>query len=122
MRLRCSVSRIDGPLLLAAMAGLSAPAWGVDAAAADKLLRDNKCFKCHTVDRKKDGPAYRDVAAKFRVEADAQARLIRHLTSGEMAKFPDGHEEHHKKVKFDNQADLDNLAAWILTLEGGKTY
>jgi cytochrome c len=122
MRLRFSICKLLGLSFVTGLAAVSGPARAADAAAADKLLRDNKCFKCHAVDRKKDGPAYRDVAAKFRIEADAQAKLIRHLTSGEMAKFPDGHEEHHKKVKFDNQADLDNLAAWILALEGGKTY
>ena len=122
MRLRFSICKVLGLSFVTGLAAVTGAARAADAAAADKLLRDNKCFKCHAVDRKKDGPAYRDVAAKFRSEADAQAKLIRHLTSGEMAKFPDGHEEHHKKVKFDSQADLDNLAAWILTLEGGKTY
>ena len=122
MRVPSSIKSAFGPMLLASLAVPWAPAHAVDAEAADKLLRDNKCFKCHAVDRKKDGPAYRDVAAKFRAEPDAQKPLIFHLTSGEMAKFPDGHEEHHKKVKFDNQADLDNLAAWLLALEGGRPY
>ena len=122
MRFRACIYRDCGLFILASMALVSQAARAADAAAADKLLRDNKCFKCHAVDRKKDGPAYQDVAAKFRGAADAQARLIYHLTSGEMAKFPDGHEEHHKKVKFENRADLDNLAAWILALEGGTPY
>lgn len=122
MRFRTSPCSAAGLSVMAALACVAGAARAVDADAADKLLRDNKCFKCHAVDRKKDGPAYRDVAAKFRLEADAQQRLILHLTSGEMAKFPDGHQEHHKKVKFDNQAELDNLAAWILALEGGQKY
>ena len=122
MRLPTSICRVLVLSAMTALATVSGAARAVDAEAADKLLRDNKCFKCHAVDRKKDGPAYRDVAAKFRLEADAQQRLIMHLTSGEMAKFPDGHQEHHKKVKFDNQAELDNLAAWILTLDGGQKY
>jgi len=122
MRVSTSSWRALSLLARVALATVPGVAHAVDADAADRLLRDNKCFKCHSVDRKKDGPAYRDVAAKYRLEADAQQRLIRHLTSGEMAKFPDGHEEHHKKVKFGSQADLDNLAAWILALEGGQKY
>jgi cytochrome c len=122
MRLHLCESASRAMLLGTAITAISAPAWSVDAAAADKVLRDNKCFKCHAVDRKKDGPAYRDVAAKFRLEADAQAKLISHLTSGEMAKFPDGHEEHHKKVKVAEPAELDNLAMWILSLDGGTKY
>jgi cytochrome c len=101
---------------------LATPGHAVDAAGAEKLVNDNKCVKCHAIDRKKDGPAYRDVAAKFRTEADAEAKIVHHVTSGEMVKFPDGHEERHKKVKVASPAELDNLVKWILSLEGGKTY
>jgi cytochrome c len=94
----------------------------VDATAAERIVKENNCFKCHAVDRKKDGPAYRDVAAKFRDVGDAESKLIFHMTSGEKVKFPDGHEERHKKVKVDDQAQLKNLAAWILSLEGGTKY
>jgi len=107
-----------GPALaLAAQAG-----WSIDATMADRVLKDNKCFKCHAVDRKKDGPAYRDVAARFRAKNETITRLMDHLTSGEMVKFPDGHEEHHKKVKVADPAELKNLADWILSLEGGTAY
>jgi cytochrome c len=112
-----------GPLLAAlSLFLLASPALAVDGAAAEKLVNDNKCVKCHAIDRKKDGPAYRDVAAKFRAEADAEAKIVHHVTSGEMVKFPDGHEERHKKVKVASPAELDNLVQWILSLEGGKKY
>ena len=101
---------------------LAAPCWSVDGVAAEKLVKDNNCSKCHTVDRKKDGPAYRDVAAKFRDQSDAQAKLIYHVTSGEKVKFPDGHEERHKKVKDANPEEVKNLADWILSLQGGSKY
>jgi cytochrome c len=122
MRFKLSSFRVHGLLLGLAFGGTAEPAWSIDATAADKVLKDNKCFKCHAVDRKKDGPAYRDVAAKFRTEGDAEAKLIHHITSGEMVKFADGHEEHHKKVKVDDPADLKNLADWILSLDGGTKY
>jgi cytochrome c len=109
-------------LALLALSALGSPAWAIDGKAAEKVLSDNKCFKCHAVDRTKDGPAYRDVAAKYRAENDAEAKVIHHITSGEMVKFADGHEEHHKKVKTDNEMELKNLAAWILQHEGGKKY
>jgi cytochrome c len=107
----------------AALAGASAaPAWSVDAAAAEQLIKDNKCTKCHTVDRKKDGPAYRDVAAKFKTDADPQGKVIHHITAGDKVKFPDGHEEQHKKIKVPDDAALKNVAQWILSLEGGTKY
>ena len=107
-------------LILAALA--AAPALAADAAAALKLVESNKCTKCHDVQRKKDGPAYRDVAAKFRGESDAEAKLTHHVTAGDKVKFPDGHEEKHKKVKVDSPAEVDNLVRWMLTLEGGTKY
>ena len=101
---------------------LATPSWALDAAAADSLLKENKCTKCHEVDRKKDGPAYRDVAAKYRDEPDAMAKVVHHMTAGERVKFPDGHEEKHKKIKVDNNDELNGLAAWLLSLQGGKKY
>jgi cytochrome c len=107
-------------LVMLMMAAL--PVGAVDAAAALEQLKSNNCVKCHTPERKKDGPAYRDVAAKFRAEADAEKKIIHHMTSGEMIKLPDGHEERHKKIKTNDEAQLKNLAAWILSLEGGTKY
>jgi cytochrome c len=90
-----------------------------DEAAARDLAQSSGCFKCHGVDKKKDGPALRDVAAKYKGVADGEAKLIYHVTSGEMVKFDDGHEEHHKKVKTNSPSDTRNLVQWILGLEGG---
>ena len=94
---------------------LAAPAWAaVDAAAAEALARQNNCFKCHSVDKKKDGPSYKEVAAKYKGKADAESRLVQHITTGEKAKFPDGHEEDHKIIKAKDPADVKNLVNWIL--------
>lgn len=90
-----------------------------DAEAAKALARQNNCFKCHGVDKEKDGPAYKAVAEKYRGKANAQARLIEHITSGEKAKFPDGHEEEHKIVQTTPPKDMEqikNLVDWILSL------
>lgn len=78
---------------------LSGRALGADEEAARALARQNNCFKCRGVDKKKDGPAWREVAAKYKGKPEAEAKLIHHITSGETAKFPDGHEEDHKIVK-----------------------
>jgi cytochrome c len=96
-----------------------APASALDADAAQTLARQSGCFKCHSVDKHKDGPAYRDVAAKYKGNAEAEAKLIHHITSGERVKFPDGHEEDHKIVKSKDPAEIKNLVDWILSLEGG---
>jgi cytochrome c len=105
---------------LAAAAGLlflfSVPAVAVDADAAQVLARQSNCFKCHAIDKKKDGPAYKEVAAKYKGKAGAQERLVTHITSGEKAKFEDGHEEDHAMVKSKDPAQIKNLVDWILSL------
>lgn len=94
--------------------------WAIDAPAAEALMKDSGCNKCHAVAKRKDGPAYRDVAAKYRAKPDAVAKITHHVTSGEKVKFDDGHEEAHKKVKAKNDSETRNLVDWILSLEGGK--
>ncbi len=107
------------PILSIVAAGVAAlavcsPALAADAAAAEALARQNNCFKCHSVDKKKDGPTFKEVAAKYKGKAEAEDRLAKHLTTGEKAKFPDGHEEEHKIIKVKDPADLKNLVGWIL--------
>lgn len=97
---------------------LSAPllAVTVDVDGAKMLARQSNCFKCHAVDKKKDGPAWKDVALKYKDNPDAAARLFTHITTGEKAKFEDGHEEDHAIVKTKDEAKIKNLVAWILSL------
>jgi cytochrome c len=102
---------IVGSALLASGAAVA-----VDADAAQALARQSNCFKCHAVDKKKEGPAWRDVAAKYKGKPEAEARLITHITSGEKAKFEDGHEEEHAIVKSKDKDQIKNLVDWILSL------
>ena len=88
---------------------------GADAAAAQALARQSNCFKCHAVDKAKDGPSYKEVAAKYKGKPDAQARLVTHITTGEKAKFPDGHEEDHPIVKSKDAEQIKNLIEWVLS-------
>jgi len=111
------ISLVALPLALLLASSL-AQAQAVDAEAAKSLARQNNCFKCHSVEKDKDGPAYKKVAEKFKGKPDAEARLITHVTSGEKAKFPDGHEEEHKIVKTSppkDMAQIKNLVDWILS-------
>jgi len=86
----------------------------VDVDVAKVLARQNGCVKCHSVEKEKDGPAYKKVAEKYRGKANAEERLITHVTTGEKAKFPDGHEEEHKVIKTKDLPEIKNLIGWIL--------
>ena len=88
----------------------------VDADAAKALAKQSNCFRCHGVDKDKDGPSFVKSAAKFKADPKAADKLLHHLTSGEPAKFSDGHEEAHMILKIDDAKEVNNLIAWILSL------
>lgn len=86
----------------------------VDVVAAEKLLEDSKCGKCHSVDKQKDGPSFKKTAAKYKGKADAEAKLFTHLTTGPMIEI-DGVKEDHTKIKSKDEAAIKNVARYILT-------
>lgn len=110
-------------LIASIVFSFSADALAADADAAITLAKQNGCFKCHnyTVEqqtkKQKDGKPWFEVAAKYKGKPDAADKLIFHITSGEKAKFPDGHEEEHKIIKTKDPVQLKNLADWILSLQ-----
>lgn len=109
-------------IFVASVTVFSTGSFAADADTAYALARESGCLKCHSVDKHKDGPAYRDIAAKYKDKDHAESvkRLITHMTSGEKAKFPDGHEEEHKTIKTNDVDQQTNLVEWILSLPGGK--
>ncbi len=102
-------------LLAVAALFLATAAHAVDEEAARSLARESNCFKCHSISKKGDGPAWKEVAAKYRGKPDAEAKVTKHITSGEKVKFEDGHEEEHKMVKSKDPAQIKNLVEFILS-------
>lgn len=66
--------------VVAAAASLSSAA--ALAADAQQLLKDKACLACHTLDKKLVGPAYKEVAAKYRSRKDAEAYLAKKIKEG----------------------------------------
>jgi len=86
----------------------------VDTAAAEGLAKKSGCLKCHSITQKKDGPSFKAVAEKYKGKADAEATLVKHLTTNPKVKI-DGKEEEHDSLKTKNEADVRNVARWILS-------
>ena len=86
----------------------------VDDASAQALLKKSDCGKCHAADKKKDGPSYKETAAKYKGKATAEADIVKHISTATKVKV-DGKEEEHKPVKSTNEAEIKNLARWILS-------
>jgi cytochrome c len=91
-----------------------APAHALDAAAAEALSKKSNCMKCHSVSAKKEGPSFKETAAKYKGQADAEQKLVTHLTTSPKIKV-DGKEEEHDNLKTKNEADVRNVAQWILS-------
>ena len=64
---------------------LTAAMLAAGAAQADDgkaLLQKSGCTACHSVDKKVIGPAYKDVAAKYKSDAGAEAKLAEKVKKG----------------------------------------
>jgi len=52
------------------------------AQASETLLKKYNCTACHKVDKKVVGPAYKDVAKKYKGQKDAAAKLVAKVKKG----------------------------------------
>jgi cytochrome c len=73
--------------------------------AQEALAKSSGCLNCHAVDTKKMGPAFKEVAAKYKGKADAEAVLT--------AKITDGKE--HPSVKA-SPDEVKGLVKWVLAM------
>ena len=89
---------------------LVALAFGATAAYADApqdLLKAKGCLGCHDMEKKKVGPAYKDVAAKYKGDAGAPAKIVGELKEGK---------GHPVKVKASDE-ELKSLADYVLSVK-----
>jgi cytochrome c len=104
--------------MLAAVCGaLALPlahAQSIDVSAAEALAKKSGCMKCHSVSAKKEGPSFKETAAKYKGKPDAEAALLKHLTTNPKVKV-DGKEELHDSLKTNNEADVRNVVRYILS-------
>ena len=87
---------IAGALAMIALGASSAQA-------SEALAKSSGCMTCHDVSQKKIGPAFKDVAAKYKGKPDAEAKLVETLSSG----------KGHPAVKAKGD-DLKAVVHWVL--------
>ena len=104
-------------LLAIAAAGsmlVAAQANAVDAAAAQALAQKSGCLACHSVDKKVLGPAYKDVAAKYKGDKTAEAKLVAKVKAGGSGVWgPMPMPPNSPQVK---DADIKTVVEWVLSL------
>lgn len=95
-----------GALLLAAQANAADP--------AEALAQKSGCLACHSVSQKVLGPSYKDVAAKYKGDAAAEAKLIDKVKKGGSGVWgPIPMPANSPQVK---DADIKTIVQWILKL------
>ena len=86
----------------------------VSAQSGEDLIKKDGCTACHSVDKKIIGPAYNDVAAKYKGDAKAAAYLqdkIKKGGSGVWGQIP-----MPPNTQVSDQ-DIKTIVAWILALK-----
>ena len=96
--------------LLVTAAGLAA----TPALANEELAKKNACTACHAVDKKLVGPAYKDVAAKYKGDKGAEAKLIEKVKKGGSGVWGQVPMPPNANVK---DEDVKTLVKWILSLK-----
>ena len=80
--------------------------------ASEELAKKHACFACHAVDKKMVGPAYKDVAAKYRADKDAPAKLAAKVKNGSQGVWGQTPMPPNSAVP---DADINTLVKWILS-------
>jgi cytochrome c len=91
-------------IAIAVVASISLTA-AAAASAQEALAKSSGCLNCHAVDAtKKVGPGFKDIAAKYKGKADAEATITAKLAAG----------TGHPAVKT-SPDDLKSLVKWVLS-------
>lgn len=70
-------------IAIAALAGICAGGSAfADAAKAKQLAQKYNCLACHAEDKKLVGPAYKEIAKKYKGDAGAEAKMIAKVKNG----------------------------------------
>jgi cytochrome c len=93
-------------------------ATSTNALANADLARKQGCLDCHNVDKRVVGPAYKDVAAKYKNDAGAEARLVEKVKKGGSGNWGKVPMPPHTHI---SDADLGVLVKWVLSQQGSVT-
>ena len=78
------------------------------------LAEKKNCMACHALDKKLDGPAYKDVAAKYADQKDAVAMLATKIQKGGVGVWGQIPMPANPQVSAD---EAKQLATWVLTVK-----
>jgi len=80
--------------------------------AGQALAQKSGCLACHSLDKKVLGPSYKDVAAKYKGQKDAEAKLIEKVKKGGSGVWgPIPMPANSPQVK---DEDIKTIVEWVL--------
>jgi cytochrome c len=79
--------------------------------AQEELAKKHNCLACHATDKKLVGPSYKDVAAKYRGDPGAEAKLFDKVKKGGQGVWGQVPMPPNAQVP---DADIKALVKWIL--------
>lgn len=88
--------------------------FGAQAMASQELAQKNACLACHQVDKKVVGPAFKDVAAKYKGDKAAEAKLVEKVKKGGSGVWGTVPMPPNAQVK---DADIKAIVHWVLSLK-----
>jgi cytochrome c len=91
-----------------------AAAFAVPALANEELAKKNACTACHAVDKKVVGPAFKEVAAKYRADKGAEAKLVEKVKKVGVGVWGQVPMPPNSQVSDD---DVKKLVKWVLSLK-----
>ena len=94
----------------------TAPAAGapLDLASGTAMMQKDGCSACHAVDKKIVGPSYQEVAAKYKGDKDALAKLTQKVKAGGSGVWGPVPMPPNAQIP---DADIKALVSWILALK-----
>jgi len=90
-------------------------AGNVLAADGEALAKKSNCTNCHDVEKKKVGPAFKEVAAKYKDDKGAQAMLEKKVRSGGGGVW--GKMPMPTTAKSVSDDDIKNIVQWVLSVK-----
>ena len=99
--------------LSVAIASLALPLVAGSALASEELAKQKACLACHQVATKVLGPSYKDIAAKYKGDKDAEKKLAVKIRAGGTGVWGQIPMPPNAAV---NEAEAATLAKWILAM------
>lgn len=101
-------------LLTTIAAAIMLLAGQANAADGQALAQKSGCLACHSLDKKVLGPSYKDVAAKYKGDKGAEAKLVAKVKAGGSGVWgPMPMPANSPQVK---DEDIKTIIQWILSL------